>query len=142
MNLNDPVRWAVVDLLRALDAELDGRLHAEFGRIAGTLGIELLDVTPPPDPAPGSEDETDGEATDETDGEGVRSRWLVECIDTSEPNAQTLAAKLYESWSQWAGREKEPAGTPTALTRELNKRFPGRSSHKAEGTAFAGLRIK
>jgi hypothetical protein len=133
------VKFGMFALLRALDVLHGGEAHDEFSRIAGTLGLELPVVVPPP---PDSEDEAAGEATDETDGEDGRSRWLAECIDTSEPNAQTPAAKLYESWSQWAGREKEPAGTSTALTRELNKRFPGRSLHKAEGTAFAGLRIK
>jgi hypothetical protein len=140
--MNDAAKWSLYDLLKTLDSIYAGEFHAEFARAAQTLGLELPPVAPPPDPASGGEGEADGEAADETDGEDVRSRWLVECIDTSEPNAQTPAAKLYESWSQWAGREKEPAGTSTALTRELNKRFPGRSSHKEEGTVFAGLRIK
>jgi hypothetical protein len=138
----DAAKWSLFDLLKTLDAIHAGEFHDEFARAAQGLGLELPVVALPPDPAPDSEDEAAGEATDETDGEDVRGRWLAECIDTSEPNAQTLAANLYESWSQWAGREKESAGTSTALTRELNKRFPGRSLHKAEGTAFAGLRIK
>jgi hypothetical protein len=138
----DAAKWSLFDLLKTLDAIHAGEFHDEFARAAQGLGLELPVVALPPAPAPDSEDEAAGEATDETDGEDVRGRWLAECIDTSEPNAQTLAANLYESWSQWAGREKESAGTSTALTRELNKRFPGRFLHKAEGTAFAGLRIK
>jgi hypothetical protein len=63
MNLNDPVRWAVIDMLRSLDRFHDaGELHAEFVRIAGTLGIELPAVVPPSDPALDSEDEIDREA--------------------------------------------------------------------------------
>jgi len=68
MNLNDPIRWAVIDMLRALDRFHDaGELHAEFVRIAGTLGIELP-VAPPPDPAP------DGEIEAEGNGQGSEDR--------------------------------------------------------------------
>ena len=142
--MSDAAKWSLFDLLKALDTIHNGQHHEVFWRIAQGLNLELPALPPPPDPIPplppGAGSDGEGEAAPEANADVAR--WLVECIDTSDPSAQTLAAKLYESWSQYAAREKKPAGTPTALTRELNKRFPGRSSHKAEGTAFAGLRIK
>jgi hypothetical protein len=59
MNLNDPVRWAVIDLLKALDRSHGGREHAELLRIAQTLGVEIPPVAP--------EDEADGEQESEQD---------------------------------------------------------------------------
>src|SRR5215469_17477549 len=71
MNLNDPVRWAVIDLLKTLDRSHGGREHAQLLRIAQTLGVEIPPVDPGPDPAPDSE-ETDGEA--EGNGQGSEDR--------------------------------------------------------------------
>jgi hypothetical protein len=61
MNLNDPVRWAVIDLLKMLDRSHGGREHAELLRIAQTLGVEIPPVDLVPDPAPDGEAEADGE---------------------------------------------------------------------------------
>jgi len=71
MNLNDPVRWAVIDLLKTLDRSHGGREHAQLLRIAQTLGVEIPPVDPGPDPAPDGE-ETDGEA--EGNGQGSEDR--------------------------------------------------------------------
>ena len=39
--VDDPVKWALLDLLKLLDLIHDGEWHEEFQRIASTLGIEL-----------------------------------------------------------------------------------------------------
>ena len=39
--MDDPVKWALLDLLKLLDLIHDGEWHEEFQRIASTLGIEL-----------------------------------------------------------------------------------------------------
>ena len=39
--MKDPVKWALLDLLKLLDLVHDGEYHDEFQRIATTLGIEL-----------------------------------------------------------------------------------------------------
>jgi hypothetical protein len=39
--MDDPVKWALLDLLKLLDVIHDGGYHEEFQRIAETLGIEL-----------------------------------------------------------------------------------------------------
>lgn len=41
MEHTDAVRWALIDLLKLLDAIYGGQYHAEFARIAGTLGVEI-----------------------------------------------------------------------------------------------------
>ena len=38
---DDPVKWALLDLLKLLDLVHDGEWHEEFQRIASSLGIEL-----------------------------------------------------------------------------------------------------
>ena len=72
----------------------------------------------------------------------VRGRWLAECIDTSNPSAETTTIALFESWSRWAESEKEYVGTPTALTRELNKRFPGKYQKREKCRVFIGLKVR
>ena len=42
--MDDPVKWALLDLLKLLDLIHDGEWHEEFQRIASTLGIELQQV--------------------------------------------------------------------------------------------------
>ena len=43
----DSIKWALLDLLKVLDAEYGGRLHGEFARIARTLGVELPPIASP-----------------------------------------------------------------------------------------------
>jgi len=38
---HDAVRWALLDLIKLLDATHEGRLHGDLARIARTLGVEL-----------------------------------------------------------------------------------------------------
>lgn len=46
MRDTDEVRWALIDLLKLLDAIHGGQFHDEFNQIAQKLGVEL---PPPPD---------------------------------------------------------------------------------------------
>ena len=50
--MNDPVKWGLLDLLRILDGIHGGRWHAEFARIAATLGVIL-----PMPPVPSEDDD-------------------------------------------------------------------------------------
>jgi hypothetical protein len=44
--MSDPMalKWAIVDLIKVIDAAHEGRFHGDLQRIARTLGVEL---TPP-----------------------------------------------------------------------------------------------
>ena len=45
--MDDPVKWALLDLLKVLDSIYDGEWHEEFQRIASTLGVELPWINDP-----------------------------------------------------------------------------------------------
>ena len=98
MNLNDPVRWAVIDLLKTLDRSHGGREHAELLRIAQTLGVEIPPVDPGPDPAPDGE-ETDGEA--EGNGQGSEDRVYRFLAAQTEPVglARIIAELGLKKWT-------------------------------------------
>ena len=61
--MSEAVRWALIDLLRVLDRSHGGRLHAELGRIAQGLGIEIPRVDPVPNPRAGPSKTTMTRAT-------------------------------------------------------------------------------
>jgi putative DNA primase/helicase len=71
----------------------------------------------------------------------VYGRWLDECIDTGNAQAKSYLKDLFVSWETWCEREREHAGTPNALSRDLAKRHP-RAKHKDEkGVVFRGLHV-
>ena len=84
MNLNDPVRWAVIDLLKTLDRSHGGREHAQLLRIAQTLGVEIPPVDPGPDQAPDPQDGAFGD----NGGQNNALSSLLELLDTLWPATQ------------------------------------------------------
>jgi putative DNA primase/helicase len=72
----------------------------------------------------------------------VRGRWIAECIDTTDAQAKTYVRDLFDSWKYWAEREHEYIGTPNALSRELNKRYPGARGEDEKSTFFRKLKVR
>ena len=55
--MSEAVKWALIDLLKVVDAAHGGRFHTELARIAQGLGIEIPPVDPVPDPPGGAFEE-------------------------------------------------------------------------------------
>ena len=78
--MSEAVKWALIDLLRVLDRSHGGGLHADLGRIAQGLGIEIPPVDPVPDPSDG--------AFEDNDDQGNALAGLLELLDALWPAAE------------------------------------------------------
>jgi putative DNA primase/helicase len=72
----------------------------------------------------------------------IRGRWIAECVDATDAQAKTYVRDLFASWQVWAEREHEFVGTPTALSRELSKRYPGTRDVDEKSTFFRKLKVR
>jgi P4 family phage/plasmid primase-like protien len=80
-------------------------------------------------------------ATDEYfDSEDATALWIVDCCETGKLH-QEMSGALFKSWSAWAVKAGERAGSHKAFSRVLEKHGFSSGKHTMNGTPVLGIKL-
>ena len=80
-------------------------------------------------------------ATDDYfDSEDATSLWIVDCCEIGKQH-QAMSAALFRSWTSWAIKGGERAGSHKAFSRVMERHGFSAGKHTRDGTPILGIRL-